>query len=215
MYLRKISKKLNICRPHGIRMKSSLDQFARTKIVGTIGPVSENFETLQQVVSEGLRIMRINFSHATYEEATLRINNLRACKGLHAEHGQDFNVRSILLDTQGPEIRCGTQADNGKVKLVRDEKIILTTDKTYEKASTKDMLYINYDKLASTVKTGSSVLLDDGLIDLEVNSIDGNNVHCTIKNTETLGNRKGVNLPGLKVDLPALTEKDKYVFYGI
>ncbi|CAK4082181.1 unnamed protein product [Aphanomyces euteiches] len=194
------------------------ETFSMTKIVGTIGPVSEDAKTTQALVNAGLKIARINFSHATYEEAELRSVNLRAARGVHSAHGSDFNLRSVLLDTQGPEIRGGSFADGNKVTLQKGDKITLTTDEAYKKNSTKDLLYVTYTKLATTVSVGDTVLLDDGLISLSVESVDASNgrVHCRIENTETLGNRKGVNLPGLIVDLPALTEKDKQdVEFGI
>ncbi|OQR87635.1 pyruvate kinase [Achlya hypogyna] len=203
------------------------DAFSMTKIVGTIGPVSENAHTTQELTSAGLKIMRINFSHATYDEALLRtcfvvenieltfraigMSHLRASKGVHAKQaGQEFNVRAVLLDTQGPEIRGGAFPEK-KVQLVKGEKITLTTDAQFKEASTKDILFVTYEQLPMTVKLGDTVLLDDGLISLTVESIDvpARQVHCRIENSEMLGSRKGVNLPGLVVDLPALTEKDK------
>ncbi|RHY29163.1 hypothetical protein DYB32_005374, partial [Aphanomyces invadans] len=163
--------------------------------------------------------------------------NLRAARGVHGAHGSEFNLRSVLLDTQGPEIRGGSFADGNKVTLTKGDQITLTTDERFKKSSTKELLYVTYAKLAETVSPGSTVLLDDGLISLTVESIEngqvtslhrilarsmtarltcGGQVHCRVENTETLGNRKGVNLPGLVVDLPALTDKDKAdVEFGI
>ncbi|ETV97041.1 pyruvate kinase [Aphanomyces invadans] len=190
--------------------------FSMAKIVGTIGPVSEDAHTTQLLVNAGLKIARINFSHATYEEAELRTVNLRAARGVHGAHGSEFNLRSVLLDTQGPEIRGGSFADGNKVTLTKGDQITLTTDERFKKSSTKELLYVTYAKLAETVSPGSTVLLDDGLISLTVESIENGQVHCRVENTETLGNRKGVNLPGLVVDLPALTDKDKAdVEFGI
>ncbi|RLO00257.1 hypothetical protein DYB28_005917 [Aphanomyces astaci] len=142
--------------------------------------------------------------------------NLRAARGVHGAHGSDFNLRSVLLDTQGPEIRGGSFADGNKVTLTKGDAITITTDERFKKNSTKELLYVTYAKLAETVSTGSTILLDDGLISLTVESIENGQVHCRVENTEVLGNRKGVNLPGLVVDLPALTEKDKQdVEFGI
>ena len=193
--------------------------FSMTKVVGTIGPISENYETLQACVNEGLRIMRINFSHATYEEADLRIKNLQSCRGVHSTQRSPVtnNLRSVLLDTQGPEIRCGTLVDDVKITLKKGNEILLTTDEAFKMCSTADTLYITYQKLSTTVKVGDIILLDDGLIELTVLEIEGvDKVRCIIKNTEQLGSRKGVNLPGLSVDLPALTDKDKKdIEYGV
>ncbi|RHY09427.1 hypothetical protein DYB25_008694, partial [Aphanomyces astaci] len=164
-------------------------------IVGTIGPVSEDAKTTQELVDAGLKIARINFSHATYEEAELRtVNfmsfdsfptddnyslgtvNLRAARGVHGAHGSEFNLRSVLLDTQGPEIRGGSFADGNKVTLTKGDAITITTDERFKKNSTKELLYVTYAKLAETVSTGSTILLDDGLISLTVESIENGQV---------------------------------------
>ncbi|TMW58962.1 hypothetical protein Poli38472_007107 [Pythium oligandrum] len=186
------------------------EKFSMTKIVGTIGPVSESLEMVQKLTDEGLRIMRINFSHAEYDEALARINNLRSCRGVHWKPEKNFNLRAVLLDTKGPEIRTGKMRDSKKVKLEAGKEIVLTTDKAFETDGTAEKIYITYTKLTSTVKPGDTVLLADGLIHLTVLSVDGeHNVRCLINNTEEIGNRKGVNLPGLIVELPALSSKDK------
>ncbi|GAB9468793.1 hypothetical protein Gpo141_00006100 [Globisporangium polare] len=185
------------------------DKFSMTKIVGTIGPVSESPEMTQRLTDEGLRIMRINFSHAEYDEALLRINNLRACRGVHWSPSHNFNLRAVLLDTKGPEIRTGKMTDGKKIRLETGKEITLTTDPAFENIGTVDKIYITYDKLATTVKVGDTVLLSDGLIHLTAIKVEGDEVRCVINNTEEIGNRKGVNLPGLIVELPALSEKDK------
>ncbi len=188
------------------------------QIVGTIGPVSENAHTTQELTNAGLKIMRVNFSHATYDEAILRLKNLRASKGVHATHGEEFNVRAALLDTQGPEIRGGSFGPHKKVQLTRGNKITLTTDARYRDTSTDKLLYVTYTKLPSTVSIGDTILCDDGLISLTVEDVDiaNGHVHCRIENTEELGNRKGINLPGLVVDLPAMTDKDRQdIEFGI
>jgi pyruvate kinase len=184
------------------------DKFSMTKVVGTIGPVSESPEMTQRLTDEGLRIMRINFSHAEYDEALLRINNLRACRGVHWSPSHNFNLRAVLLDTKGPEIRTGKMKDGKKIKLETGKEITLTTDPAFENIGTVDKIYITYDKLSTTVKVGDTVLLSDGLIHLTAVKVEGNEVRCVINNTEEIGNRKGVNLPGLIVELPALSEKD-------
>lgn len=183
-------------------------KFSMTKIVGTIGPVSESAEMLQKLTTEGLRIMRINFSHAEFDEAAMRIENLRKCRGVHAS--QDFNLRAVLHDTKGPEIRTGKMKGGNKVLLETGKEIVLTTDPAFETEGTADKIYVTYKALADTLSVGDTVLLADGLIRLTVVAVEASgDVRCVINNTEELGNRKGVNLPGLIVDLPALSEKDK------
>lgn len=128
---------------------------------------------------------------------------------MHWSPSHNFNLRSVLLDTKGPEIRTGKMKDGKKVLLETGKEITLTTDKAFETTGTAEKIYITYDKLAETVKVGDTVLLSDGLITLTAVKVEGNEVRCVINNTEEIGNRKGVNLPGLIVELPALSEKDK------
>ncbi|CAI5737407.1 unnamed protein product [Peronospora destructor] len=184
-------------------------KFSMTKIVATIGPVSDQLDTLQQLTNEGLRIMRINFSHAEYDEALVRINNLRACHGVHAQAQSNFNLRAVLHDTKGPEIRTGKMLNGKKITLNKGKQVVLTTDPKFELKGTADKFYVTYMQLAETVKVGDTVLLSDGLIRLTCTAVGKGEVTCEIENTEEIGNCKGVNLPGLIVDLPALSEKDK------
>lgn len=185
------------------------ERFSMTKIVATVGPVSESSEVLQQLTHEGLRIMRLNFSHAEHNEALQRIEVLRSCRGVHSKH--NFNLRAVLLDTKGPEIRTGKMKDGNKVLLQTGNEITLTNDEAAKDCGTKEKIYITYKSLSTTVKQGDMILLSDGLIRLTVLHVNSQKkeVRCLINNTEELGNRKGVNLPGLIVDLPALSEKDK------
>ncbi|CCI50362.1 unnamed protein product [Albugo candida] len=189
-----------------------------TKIVGTIGPVSESPDMTQKLVDEGLRIMRINFSHAEHSEALQRIHNLRACRGVHSESQNTFNLRAVLLDTKGPEIRTGKMKNGKKVLLETGKEILLTNNKEFQEQGTAERIYITYPHLVDTVKSGDTVLLSDGLIRLNAIHVDKakNEIRCVIQNTEELGNTKGVNLPGLQVNLPALSEKDKIdLMFGV
>mmetsp|Transcript_11390 Transcript_11390/g.22915 ORF Transcript_11390/g.22915 Transcript_11390/m.22915 type:complete len:547 (+) Transcript_11390:3-1643(+) len=199
------------CMSRYSNIDEAVQRYPLTKMVCTIGPVSEDAKTLQSLVTEGLRVMRINFSHATFEEATLRMKNLRNSKGFH---GGAFNMRSVMLDTQGPEIRTGKlEGDPNerkrKVQLTMGDMITLTTNPEYREKGNKDMLWISYENLCQSVEVGSSILFDDGLIELVVTDIGSDTVTCKIMNSGLLGEKKGVNLPGASVDLPALTEKDK------
>jgi len=115
-----------------------------TKIVATIGPASEQFPELQACVKSGMRIMRLNFSHATYEEATLRINNLRKSHGVHTTAmGSTFNLRAILLDIQGPKIRTGSFKE-GSILLEQGKEYILTTDESVKKTGDEKQFYVDY-----------------------------------------------------------------------
>ncbi len=182
--------------------------FPLTKIVATVGPASEQLPMLTQVTAAGLNIMRINFSHATYEEADLRTNNLRQCPPYKDNND---NLRPVLLDTQGPEVRSGSFAGGVKeVEFVKGATVRLTTDPAMRTNQTADTLWVSYDKLPQTVKVGDSVLLDDGAMELKVErKTEQNEIICQVMNSHSLGSKKGVNFPGLIVDLPAMSDKDK------
>lgn len=189
-----------------------------TKIVATIGPASEQNPTLSHVVEAGMRIMRINFSHATYDEADLRMKNLSLSPGMNnrSSKGKNdsilMNARAVMLDTQGPEIRTGEFPKGTKeLQYEMGDELILTIDDAHRFNQSQEMIWISYKKLLKTVKKGCTLLLDDGAIQVEVTEIseDSQSIIGVIQNTGILGNRKGVNLPGLPVDLPAMSEKDK------
>jgi pyruvate kinase len=132
----------------------------------TVGPASEQLPMLKKVVSAGMRIMRINFSHATYEEADLRMKNLNLSPGVNQSSGKaEFNLRAVMLDTQGPEIRTGMFVEGVKeVTLVSGEEVTLTTDEAKRTSQSKETIWISYLKLPNTVKPGDSILLDGSLI---------------------------------------------------
>jgi hypothetical protein len=159
--------------------------------------------------------MRINFSHATFEEADLRVKNLRLSAGsgqAAAAHGS-LNLRAVMLDTQGPEIRTGSFAGGVKeVELCADDEVRLSVDPALRSAQTKELLWVSYLDLSSTVQEGSSVLLDDGAIELKVLRVSPEGVQCRVANTGVLGNKKGVNIPGHVLTLPAMSDKDRVDF---
>mmetsp|Transcript_13804 Transcript_13804/g.16760 ORF Transcript_13804/g.16760 Transcript_13804/m.16760 type:complete len:564 (-) Transcript_13804:2424-4115(-) len=200
-----------------------------TKIVSTIGPTSEQLPVMQELVKYGLRIMRLNFSHATEEEVELRCKNLKLCEGRHSSTlgvETDKNVRAILLDTRGPEIRMGKLkgdfSGHETIDMVAGSTITLHTTKQYEDAgSTETDIYIDYPKLHKVLAVGSKVLLDDGAVTLTVTSVEDTkefhgNVTCTVDNSGELRSRAGVNLPGAETDLPAMSSKDKVdIKYGM
>jgi len=195
----------------------------QTKIVSTIGPKSEHLPVLNKLIRNGVRVMRINLSHATNEEIDLRYNNLISCEGRRESHGYNELLRGVMFDTKGPEIRTGILVDddekNGAIYLNRQNSITLETSEEWKTASTKDNLYISYKSLGSVVQRNSKVLLDDGAISLTVDRIasDGKSVMCTIDNNGWLKSRRGVNLPDtVLLDLPALTDYDKEkLIYGL
>ncbi len=171
-----------------------------TKVICTIGPKTESEEMLTRLVENGMNIMRLNFSHGDYEEHGGRIKRLREAT---ASTGKYIG---ILLDTKGPEIRTGKLEGGNDVLLEAGNKIVVTTDYTH--VGNKDKISVSYPGIVNDLKPGNIILLDDGLIGLEVKEINGNEIACEIKNTGELGETKGVNLPGVSVGLPALSKKD-------
>jgi pyruvate kinase len=170
----------------------------KAKIICTIGPASESVETLGKLIHAGMNVARLNFSHGSHEEHAVRIANIReACRITGKQVG-------ILLDTKGPEIRTGILATDA-VELIEGNTIILTTQ---EVLGTAERVSITYQDLPNDVEIGSTILIDDGLIGLTVEAIEGTEIVCRIKNGGTLKNRKGVNVPGVKIKLPGITEKD-------
>ena len=171
-----------------------------TKVVCTIGPKTESVEMLTKLVESGMNVMRLNFSHGDFEEHGTRIKRIRE---VMEKTGKNIG---ILLDTKGPEIRTGKLEGGKDILLEAGNKITITTDYSY--VGNKDKISVSYPGIVNDLKPGNVVLLDDGLVGLEVDSIKGNEIVCTIRNTGELGETKGVNLPGVSVGLPALAEKD-------
>ncbi|KMK94057.1 pyruvate kinase [Rossellomorea marisflavi] len=180
----------------------------KTKIVCTIGPASESVEKLSQLIDAGMNVTRLNFSHGDFEEHGQRIINIREAA---TKAGKNIG---ILLDTKGPEIRTHTM-ENGGIELEKGKNIIVSMQ---EVVGTVDKFSVSYEGLIDDVHEGSKILLDDGLIGLEVTKIDKANgeIHTVINNSGALKNKKGVNVPGVSVNLPGITEKDANdIIFGI
>lgn len=173
----------------------------KTKIVCTIGPASESPETLKKLIENGMDVARLNFSHGDYNEHEQRIKNIRQAA---KETGKTI---SILLDTQGPEIRTKT-FQGGEAVLERGSTVYITM-KDIE--GTAERFSVTYKGLINDVKVGTIISLDDGLIELEVISIDHEReeIQTKVINSGKIKNKKGVNVPNVRVNLPSLTEKDK------
>ncbi|OAB32010.1 pyruvate kinase [Paenibacillus macquariensis subsp. defensor] len=178
----------------------------KTKIVCTIGPASESLENTKKLILAGMNVARLNFSHGDFDEHGNRINIIRqACQELG-------KTVAILLDTKGPEIRTGKLAVE-PIELVQDEYITLTTQ---EILGDKDRISITYDNLPNDVEVGSTILIDDGLIGLTVVEVQGTEIKCLIVNGGTIKSKKGVNVPGVRISLPGITEKDANdIIFGI
>jgi len=177
-----------------------------TKIVCTIGPASEKPETIKAMIQAGMNVARLNFSHGSHEEHGERIINIRRAA---EEMGKNI---AILLDTRGPEIRLGDFA-NPPVILETGQLFILTTEPV---PGDGRRVTVTYKELHRDVAPGDCILVDDGLIELKAVAVQGREVICRVINGGKVSNRKGVNLPGVKINLPAVTEKDvKDIRFGI
>ncbi|KOP67014.1 pyruvate kinase [Bacillus sp. FJAT-18019] len=178
----------------------------KTKIVCTIGPSSESLENTKKLIMAGMNVARLNFSHGDFEEHGNRIKNIRqACEELN-------KTVAILLDTKGPEIRTG-KLEVEPIELVQDEYVTLTTE---EILGDKNRLSVTYKELPQDVVVGSTILIDDGLIGLTVVEIQGTEIRCRIVNGGTIKSKKGVNVPGVAISLPGITEKDANdIIFGI
>lgn len=178
------------------------------KIVCTIGPASDNYETLKSMAEAGMNVARLNFSHGDYEGHEKKLKLIR-----RVERGTKKPI-AALLDTKGPEIRTG-KMQNGEINLVQGEKIILSSsEEAFE--GTAQKIWVNYKLLAQEVKTGQSIYIDDGALNLEVESVQGDDVTCKIIVGGPLRNTKGINIPGADITMPALSDKDKQdIAWGI
>ena len=172
----------------------------KTKIVCTMGPNTNDLELMRKLVQEGMDIARFNFSHGDHEEQKARMD---ALKKIREEEGKHI---AILLDTKGPEIRTGLLKDGQKVELVEGETFILTTE---EIEGDNKRVSITYEGLVEDAEIGGKILIDDGLIELKVLEKKDKDIICEIINGGELGQRKGVNVPNVQINLPAITEKDK------
>lgn len=178
----------------------------RTKIVCTLGPSTDKDDILETLVREGMDVARFNFSHGTHPEQKERLDKLKEIR-------ERLNKPvAALLDTKGPEIRIRTFAE-GRVELEEGQPFTLTPD---DIEGTKEKVSVTYEDLYRDVKVGGRVLIDDGLIELEVTAVEGKDVHCVVKNGGTVSNRKGINLPGVEVSMPFISEKDREdILFGI
>ena len=179
----------------------------KTKIICTMGPNTNDENIMRELALNGMDVARFNFSHGDYEEHLGRLEILRKVR-----KELDIPV-AALLDTKGPEIRTGLLKDGKKVTLKEGQTFTLTTR---DVVGDENMAHINYDGLNEDVAPGNKILIDDGLIGLDVVEVNGPDIVCQVVNGGELGEKKGVNVPNVKIKLPALTDKDKEdILFGI
>lgn len=183
----------------------------RTKIVCTMGPACDDEEIICEMIKAGMNIARFNFSHGSYEDHTERIARVRRCA---EKVGRPIG---ILLDTKGPEVRTGLLENHTAVEVHAGDKIVVTAQPTTEDwLGNASHISLDYEMLPHEATAGSVILVDDGLVGLEVESIDGQDMHCTVMNSGVIGERKGVNIPNVDVSLPAVTERDRAdILFGL
>ena len=178
----------------------------RTKIICTLGPSTDKPGILEEMMNKGMNVARLNFSHGSHEEHKKRIDTVKQLR-----EKLDIPV-AILLDTKGPEIRIGCFA-NHSITLNKGDKFTLTTD---DEIGDEKRVSISCKTLNKVLKPKDNVLIDDGLVGLVVDFVDGNDIVCTVKNGGKLSDRKSVNLPNIVIDMPYMTDVDKKdILFGI
>lgn len=171
-----------------------------------MGPSTDKEGILEQLSIEGMDVARFNFSHGDHEEQKGRLDRLKAIRT------KINRPIAALLDTKGPEIRIREFA-KGKITLTEGQKFTLTAD---EIQGDEERVSITYKELYKDVKPGDSILIDDGLIGLEVEEIEGSDIHCVVINGGIVSNKKGINLPGVNVNMPFISQKDREdILFGI
>ncbi len=173
----------------------------KTKIVSTLGPASTDVDTIVKLINAGANIFRFNFSHGDHEEHLGRMNNVHEAEKITGK------TVGIMLDTKGAEIRTTVQKE-GKIEYNIGDKVRISMDDSLE--GVHDKIAVTYPGLFDDVDKGGHVLFDDGLIDMLIEDKDVANKElvCTVQNHGLLGSRKGVNAPGVSINLPGITEKD-------
>lgn len=204
-----------------LRQRAMRDR--KTKIVCTIGPKSAPQDSLNALLHAGMNVLRLNCSHGDhdfYREVigTLAdcLENVRQSKRIDFSDGSREDICAVALDTKGPEIRTGVFSDDvvassklREVHIERGSEVKLHCVSGMQYAQTSTNIWCDYHNLPNIVKPGNKIFIDDGLLSLRVTSTHGTSVTCIAENSSLLGERKGVNLPGVSVDLPAVSAKDR------
>ena len=172
----------------------------RTKMIFTIGPASDSEQILTKLMDIGMNVTRLNFSHGTHEDHKIKMDLIKSLREKLNKHV------AIMLDIKGPKIR--THNFNGdKVLIDKGQKFTFSCGK--EILGNKEICSVSYENLCNDLKANGTILVDDGLIEFKINSIEGTEIKCTAVNSGYIGNHKGINVPNVSIGLPAVTDKDK------
>jgi len=179
------------------------DEDRLSGIICTIGPRTNNVELLSSLMEKGMDVVRMNFSHGTHEYHASVIKNAREAAKKVGKY------IAVALDTKGPEIRTGNFVNGEEVMLESGSEVIVSLNPADKEKGTKDKFFVDYLNLNKTIGVGGVIYIDDGLISLEVKELGDDFVKCVVQNSGPISNHKGVNLPNVNVDLPAISDKDK------
>ncbi len=170
----------------------------KTKIICTMGPAVDQDDILVQLMQRGMNVARLNFSHGSHEEHLVRINRIKRLR-------EELNLPiALLLDTKGPEIRTGN-FENNRIQLEEGDRVTVIASSALGNQS---MITVTYADIHKDLKPNDRILIDDGLIELEVQEIVDKELHCVVLNGGPVSNHKSINLPNVETNLPSLTEKD-------
>lgn len=179
--------------------------YRRTSIICTIGPKTNSVDAINKLRDAGMNMVRMNFSHGSYEYHQSVIDNARA-----AEKSAPGRQIAIALDTKGPEIRTGNTQGDKDLPIAAGKVLNITTDDKYATSCDTDNMYVDYKNITKVIEPGRTIYVDDGILAFEVLEVtDAKTIKVRARNNGFISSKKGVNLPNTDVDLPALSEKDK------
>jgi len=187
-----------------LTVNRKVNEIRKTSIICTIGPKTNSVEMITKLRNAGMNIVRMNFSHGSYEYHKSVIDNTRENARLYP--GRPV---AIALDTKGPEIRTGSMRDNTELPISAGHEMIFSTNDEYAECSDENVMYIDYKNLPKVIDVGKYIYVDDGVLSFKVLEIQDDQVKVKALNNGKLCSKKGVNLPNTDVDLPAVSEKDK------